>query len=27
MQPASTIDALATAQGRIVEYPLWRAAG
>ena len=27
MQPASTIDALAVAKGRIVEYPLWRAAG
>ena len=27
MQPASTIDALALAQGRIVEFPLWRAAG
>ena len=27
MQPASHIDALAAAQGRIVEYPLWRAAG
>ena len=27
MQPASSIDALALAQGRIVEYPLWRAAG
>ena len=25
MQPASTIDALASAQGRLVEYPLWRA--
>jgi DNA ligase-associated metallophosphoesterase len=27
MQPASTIDALASASGRIVEYPLWRATG
>ncbi|MEO6716712.1 MAG: ligase-associated DNA damage response endonuclease PdeM [Novosphingobium sp.] len=27
MQPASTINALASARGRIVEYPLWRAAG
>jgi DNA ligase-associated metallophosphoesterase len=26
MRPASTIDALASARGRIVEYPLWRAA-
>ena len=25
MQPASAIDALAATQGRIVEYPLWRA--
>ena len=27
MQPASTIDALAASRGRLVEYPLWRAAG
>jgi uncharacterized protein len=27
MQPASMIDALASSRGRLVEYPLWRAAG
>ncbi len=26
LQPAAVIDALATAQGKLVEFPLWRAA-
>lgn len=27
MQPASKVDALASSRGKILEYPLWRAAG